>query len=80
MSLKGPRLPGETVQGVTASNEEAHARCPILLEAGKTYLLMLNGGEMPYALPRYGSLYVSSAEPEFERYAFELRQWASKAR
>lgn len=61
MSLKGPRMPGETIQGITTSNEEAHARCPIFLEEGNTYLLMLNGGEVPYALPRYGSLYVWSA-------------------
>lgn len=80
MSLKGPRLPGDTIHGITASNQEAHARCPILLEAGETYLLMLNGSEMPYALPRYGSLYVPSTEPEFERYVSELSAWASDAR
>ena len=71
-ALKGPKKAGEAILGATTSHEEAHARCPILLEAGKTYLLMLNGDRSPYALPRYGSLYISSDEPEFQNYIVEL--------
>lgn len=71
-ALKGPRKAGEVILGATTSNEEAHARCPVRLEAGKTYLLMLNGNQPPYALPRYGSLYVSSDQPEFRNYVTDL--------
>jgi hypothetical protein len=67
-SLKGPKKPGDIIQAVTDSNEEAHARCPIFLETGKVYLLMFTGDKIPYSLPRYGSLYTSSERPEFHRY------------
>ncbi|WP_027150373.1 hypothetical protein [Methylobacter tundripaludum] len=67
-SLKGPKKPGDIIQAGTNSNEEAHARCPIFLETGKVYLLMFTGNEIPYSLPRYGSLYISSDQPEFRRY------------
>lgn len=70
--IKGAKEAGDVIRGVTAAGEEAHARCPISLESGKTYLLMLNGGELTYTLPRYGSLYVSSDRPEFESYLSEL--------
>jgi hypothetical protein len=67
-SFKGPKKPGEIIRAVTNSNEEAHARCPIFLETRKVYLLMFTGDKMPYLLPRYGSLYTSSEQPEFNRY------------
>ncbi|MDM5177851.1 hypothetical protein PO883_11680 [Massilia sp. DJPM01] len=71
-TIKGPRRAGEVIRGATTSNEEAYARCPISLEEGKTYLLMLNGSGSTYALPRYGSLYVSADQPEFEGYMADL--------
>ncbi|MFB9242787.1 hypothetical protein IV454_21080 [Massilia antarctica] len=71
-TIKGPRLAGEVIRGATGSGEEAHARCPISLDEGKTYLLMLNGSGFTYALPRYGSLYVSADRPEFEGYVADL--------
>jgi hypothetical protein len=71
-AIKGSKKLGDVIRGATTSDEEAHARCPISLEAGKTYLLMLNGSGWTYALPRYGSLYVSSDMPEFEKYLADL--------
>ena len=71
-TIKGPRQAGEIIEGATTSGENAHARCPISLEAGKTYLLMLNGSGSAYALPRYGSLFLSSEQPEFEGYLADL--------
>lgn len=71
-TIKGGRLAGEIIHGATTLGEQAHARCPILLGAGKVYLLMLNGSGATYALPRYGSLYVSSDQPAFERYISDL--------
>lgn len=71
-SFKGASKAGEMIAGATTSGQEAHARCPIRLEAGKVYLLMLDGSQSPYALPRYGSLYVSSERPEFSRYVADL--------
>jgi hypothetical protein len=66
-SLKGPLRSGDSIRATT-SNDEAHAVCPIRLEAGKTYLLMLNGTSSPYVLPRYGSLHVASDDRLFSSY------------
>jgi hypothetical protein len=71
-AIKGSKKPGDVIRGATTSGEEAHARCPIYLEPGKTYLLMLNGGGWAYSLPRYGSLYVSSDMPVFKNYLADL--------
>lgn len=70
--FKGSKKAGDIVRAVTSSGEEAHARCPISLESGKMYLLMLNGSGATYTLPRYGSLYVSSDRPEFDSYLADL--------
>ena len=70
-TVRGPRLPGEAIHATT-SYDPANARCPISLAVGKTYLLMLNGSGPIYALPRYGSLYISSDQPEFEAYVADL--------
>ncbi|WP_154668262.1 hypothetical protein [Pseudoduganella violaceinigra] len=75
-AVKGSKKPGETILGATTSDEEALARCPISLKAGKTYLLMLNGSEPNYALPRYGSLYVSEDQVEFKKYLSDLTEKA----
>ena len=66
-SLKGPKHAGDVIRATTSINE-AHAVCPIYLEAGKTYLLLLNGTTSPYVLPRYGSLFVSSDDRLFASY------------
>jgi hypothetical protein len=77
-TIKGPRQVGEAIQGATTSGAEARARCPIHLEAGKAYLLMLHSSGSAYALPRYGSLYVAADRPEFAGYVADLTkrsQW-----
>lgn len=66
-SLKGSLHVGDAIRATT-STEEPAARCPIHLEAGKTYLLMLNGLTSPYQLPRYGSLFVASGNEHFDYY------------
>ena len=66
-SLKGPMRSGDAIRATT-STDEAHAVCPIRLEEGKTYLLMLNGTSSPYVLPRYGSLHVASDDKLFAGY------------
>ena len=66
-SLKGPMHRGDAVRATT-STDEPHAACPIRLETGKTYLLMLNGTTSPYVLPRYGSLVVASDDKLFKSY------------
>lgn len=71
-SLKGPRKTGDMIHGATSSSEDAHARCPISLEAGKDYLLMMNEDKMLYILPRFGSLYVPSLSPLFRQYVDDI--------
>ena len=71
-TFKGSMKPHETITASTSSNEEPHARCPIFLEAGKIYLLMFSGNKSPYTLPRYGSLFTSSEQPEFNRYVANI--------
>lgn len=70
--IKGTKHAGDVIRGATSTGEEAHARCPVSLESGKTYLLMLNGSGLTYTLPRYGSLYVASDRPEFKSYLSDL--------
>ncbi|MTV38457.1 hypothetical protein [Duganella radicis] len=70
--IKGTKVAGDAIRAATTSDEEAHARCPISLESGKTYLLMLNGSGLTYRLPRYGSLYIATDRPEFGRYLADL--------
>jgi hypothetical protein len=77
-SLKGPLHRGDPVRATT-STDEAHAVCPIRLEEGKTYLLMLNGLKSPYVLPRYGSLVVASDDTLFEGYVYAIAGAASSA-
>jgi hypothetical protein len=77
-TLKGSKKPGDAIQGMTNSDKEAQARCPIFLESGKVYLLMMVGDEMPYLLPRYGSLFVPSDHPKFQRYVAEIRRLNKK--
>jgi hypothetical protein len=71
-SLKGPKKPGEIVKGETSSGEEPAARCPIFLTAGRDYLLMLNGQDSAFILPRYGSPYLSSDDEHFRKYVAEI--------
>jgi hypothetical protein len=66
-SLKGSKRPGDPIRAST-STDEAHAVCPIRLEEGKTYLLMLKGASSPYVLPRYGSLHLASDDKLFAGY------------
>lgn len=66
-SLKGPKQVGDAIRATTSADEPA-ARCPILLVAEETYLLMLNGSTSPYVLPRYGSLFVASGDKLFNSY------------
>jgi hypothetical protein len=70
-SLKGPLHRGEPIRATT-STDEAHAVCPIRLEEGKTYLLVLNGTDGHYVLPRYGSLVVASDNKLFEGYVNDV--------
>jgi hypothetical protein len=71
-SLKGPRKAGDMIHGETSASEEAHARCPISIEAGKDYLLMMTEDKMLYILPRYGSLYLPSSSPLFRQYVDDI--------
>lgn len=71
-SLKGPKMTGDMIHGTTSSSEEAHARCPISLEAGKDYLLMMTEDKMQFILPRYGSLYLPSSSPLFRQYIDDI--------
>jgi len=66
-SLKGPLHSGDAIRATT-STDKFDAVCPIQLEEGKTYLLMLNGTSSPYVLPRFLSLHVASDDKLFEGY------------
>ncbi|POZ53007.1 hypothetical protein [Methylovulum psychrotolerans] len=77
-TLKGPGKPGDTLQAETKTDEEANARCPVILDEGKTYLLMLEGTEMPYKLPRYGLYYLSSDHPRFKIYMADIKRGLKK--
>lgn len=70
--IKGTKEAGDVIRGATSTGDEAYARCPISLQTGKTYLLMLNGSGLTFTLPRYGSLYVASDRLEFESYLADL--------
>jgi hypothetical protein len=72
-SLKGPMHPGDAIRATTSA-DEPHAVCPIYLEVGKTYLLMLKGMSSPYVLPRYGSLFVASDDKLFLSYVSTIAQ------
>jgi hypothetical protein len=76
--LKGTGKSGDIIQGATDSTQEPHARCPILLEAGKTYLLFLLGNSSPYVLPRFGSLHIPSSDSSFRRYVTDIRRAQKK--
>jgi hypothetical protein len=77
-SLKGSKKPGETIRGETRSDEEAAARCPILLTAGRDYLLMLSGQDSPFILPRYGTPYVSSDDEHFQKYVAQIARFYAR--
>jgi len=71
-SFKGNQKPGADIWGRTSSGEEPRARCPIHLVAGQDYLLMLNGNDSPFLLPRYGSPYLSSDDKHFRTYVTQI--------
>jgi hypothetical protein len=77
-SLKGPMHSGDAIRATT-STDEPHAVCPIYLEVGKTYLLMLNGTKSPYVLPRYRSLFVASDDKLFTSYVSAIANSAKSA-
>ena len=79
-TLKGSKAPGNTIRGATSSRDEPAARCPIQLEAGRAYLLMLTGSDDPFVLPRYGSLYVSSDDEHFQHYVENIKSYYSLTR
>lgn len=72
-SIKGNLKKGDMLSGITSSGQSAHARCPISLNEGETYILMMNGKSMPYTTPRYGSLYVSSNDMHFNKYIKDIK-------
>jgi len=71
-SLKGPKKRGAIIKGETSWGDEPAARCPIFLTAGSDYLLMLNGQDSAFILPRYGSPYLSSDDKHFRKYVAEI--------
>jgi hypothetical protein len=74
-SLKGSKRPGALISGATSSGEEPAARCPIFLRPGHEYLLMLDGQDSPFSLPRYGSLLVEDDEEHFRGYIADIRRF-----
>lgn len=52
--------------------ENPHSACPIGLKVGKTYLLFFNGKKSPYALARYGTLYMDDSHPLFSSYLKQI--------
>jgi hypothetical protein len=70
-SLQGPLHSGDAIRAATSA-DEFQAVCPIHLEQGKTYLLMLNGTSNPYVLPRFGSLRVASDDKLFAGYVRDI--------
>ncbi len=76
-SFKGTKKPGAAIWGRTSAGEEPRARCPIHLIAGQDYLLMLNGQDSPFLLPRYGSPYLSSGDEHFRKYVAQIGQFYS---
>ena len=60
--------------GRSGSGDEAAAAasCSISLKAGQDYLLMLNRQNSPFVLPRFGSPYLSSSEPNFPSYIDQI--------
>ena len=78
-AFKGPLQPGQVITAVTGASK-IQGGCSIRLEEGKTYLLMLNGAQSPYVLPRHGSLYLSSDSPRFQGYVADLTAAAAAGR
>jgi hypothetical protein len=74
-TLNGSKKPGALISGETSSGVEPAARCPIFLEAGGDFLLMMNGQKSPFVLPRYGSLYLSSDDEHFRGYVADIGRY-----
>jgi hypothetical protein len=76
-TFKGVNRTGDLIQGATGTNEEPAARCPIYLREGVTYLIVLNGTESPFTLPRYSAYVPSSDGAHFKRYLRDVEKYYS---
>lgn len=71
-SFKGLLKSGTSIYGLTSINEQAHAVCPVNLEEGKTYLVILNQEGENFIISRYRTLVVPSTHRRYKQYLKEL--------
>ena len=76
-TFKGTKKVGDLIDGATGTNEEPAARCPVFLKKGVTYLIVLNGTESPFTLPRYSAYVPSSDDVHFKRYLKDVESYYS---
>lgn len=70
-SIKGGLNKGYTFAGI-AKKEEAHAVCPVHLDVGGTYLLLLSKENGKYQLSRF-SLPIKSDHQYFDNYISQIK-------
>jgi len=75
-SIKGDLKVGHSFTG-KALSEEAHAVCPISLDNGKSYLLLLNSLDGKYILSRF-SAPVSNTNAYFSSYVEQVKNAYNK--
>jgi hypothetical protein len=78
-SLKGQTSPGDLVSIETTKGEEAHAICPLNLEAGVTYLLFLTRDGNQLLISRYLSMTTSMKEPRAVTYVRDVESRVASA-
>jgi hypothetical protein len=78
-SLKGATSPGDIVAIETTEDEEAHAVCPLRLEPGQTYLLLLTRQGKELRVSRYASMTTSLKDPRAATYLQDLELLAASA-
>jgi hypothetical protein len=78
-SLKGQTSPGDVLSIETIKGEEAHAICPLKLEAGVTYLLFLTRDGSQLQISRYVSMTTPMKEPRAATYVRDVESRVASA-
>lgn len=75
-SLKGTLKTGDTIKG-QPKREQAHAVCPVRLNQGKTYVVLMNKNLNTYSISRF-SFPVNSEHERYEGYLKQIKERLNK--
>lgn len=70
-SFKGGLAVGKAIN-VIAAKEEAHAVCPVNLEEGKTYILVINKSKKSFEISRF-NITVESGNEHYKNYIQQIK-------